>query len=253
MGVPLSFAITGPTAEAIGHDATLIWAGAIGGTITLAFMFVQGARGPERDGSLRSIGAFDHTGVNSARGVHARRSARAGGLSSLPRHDELRAPHAGGRVASHHGRGDRRGHQLLRHGQRVRAASRRGLDRADHRRLVREGRRPAGEGRAGHQGLRADGRLAERVTAVEARDPPGVRGLAAAPADRLHRHLSDAPHRPERVVERDLGGDGSAQERGQDPLRRVVELRRVAHRRGRTRSPASGTRSDSPPSSPSTT
>ena len=52
MGVPLSFAITGPTAEAIGHDATLIWAGAIGGTITLAFMFVRGARGPERDGSL---------------------------------------------------------------------------------------------------------------------------------------------------------------------------------------------------------
>ena len=52
MGVPLSFAITGPTAEAIGHDATLIWAGAIGGTITLVFMFVAGARDPERDGSL---------------------------------------------------------------------------------------------------------------------------------------------------------------------------------------------------------
>lgn len=52
MGVPLSFAITGPTAEAIGHDATLIWAGALGGAITLAFMFVQGARDPERDGSL---------------------------------------------------------------------------------------------------------------------------------------------------------------------------------------------------------
>jgi hypothetical protein len=52
MGVPLSFAITGPTAEAIGHDATLIWAGALGGTITLAFMFVRGARDPERDGSL---------------------------------------------------------------------------------------------------------------------------------------------------------------------------------------------------------
>jgi MFS family permease len=52
MGVPLSFAITGPTAEAIGHDATLIWAGAIGGSITLFFMFVRGARGPEQDGSL---------------------------------------------------------------------------------------------------------------------------------------------------------------------------------------------------------
>jgi DHA3 family tetracycline resistance protein-like MFS transporter len=52
LGVPLSFAITGPTAEAIGHDATLIWAGAIGGTITLVFMFARGARDPERDGSL---------------------------------------------------------------------------------------------------------------------------------------------------------------------------------------------------------
>jgi MFS family permease len=54
LGVPLSFAITGPTAEAIGHDATLIWAGVIGGGITLAFMLVPGARGPERDGSLEA-------------------------------------------------------------------------------------------------------------------------------------------------------------------------------------------------------
>ena len=52
MGVPLSFAITGPTAEAIGHDATLVLAGVIGGLATIAFMFVRGARDPERDGSL---------------------------------------------------------------------------------------------------------------------------------------------------------------------------------------------------------
>jgi transmembrane secretion effector len=52
MGVPLSFAITGPTAEAIGHDATLILAGVVGGSVTIAFMFVRGARDPERDGSL---------------------------------------------------------------------------------------------------------------------------------------------------------------------------------------------------------
>jgi predicted outer membrane lipoprotein len=51
-GIPLSFALTGPTAEAIGHDATLIAAGLIGGAVTLAFMFVQGARDPERDGRL---------------------------------------------------------------------------------------------------------------------------------------------------------------------------------------------------------
>ena len=52
MGVPLSFAITGPTAEAIGHDATLVLAGVVGGLATIAFMFVRGARDPERDGSL---------------------------------------------------------------------------------------------------------------------------------------------------------------------------------------------------------
>jgi hypothetical protein len=51
-GVPLSFAVTGPVADAIGHDATLIAAGLIGGAATLAFMFVKGARDPEFDGSL---------------------------------------------------------------------------------------------------------------------------------------------------------------------------------------------------------
>ena len=57
MGVPLSFAITGPTAEAIGWDATLILAGLLGGSVTIAFMFVRGARDPERDGSLASAEA----------------------------------------------------------------------------------------------------------------------------------------------------------------------------------------------------
>jgi hypothetical protein len=52
-GVPLSFAAVGPVAESIGADATLIAAGLVGGSVTLAFMFLPGARGPERDGSLR--------------------------------------------------------------------------------------------------------------------------------------------------------------------------------------------------------
>jgi MFS family permease len=51
-GVPLSFAVTGPVADRYGHDATLIAAGLIGGAVTIAFMFLQGARDPERDGSL---------------------------------------------------------------------------------------------------------------------------------------------------------------------------------------------------------
>jgi MFS family permease len=52
-GVPLSFAAVGPLADAIGADATLILAGLVGGGATLVFMFIPGARNPERDGSLR--------------------------------------------------------------------------------------------------------------------------------------------------------------------------------------------------------
>jgi hypothetical protein len=51
-GVPLSFAAVGPLADAIGADLTLILAGLLGGAVTLGFMFVPGARAPERDGSL---------------------------------------------------------------------------------------------------------------------------------------------------------------------------------------------------------
>jgi MFS family permease len=54
-GVPLSFAVVGPLADAIGADATLILAGLIGGAVTLVVMFLPGARGPERDGSLREV------------------------------------------------------------------------------------------------------------------------------------------------------------------------------------------------------
>jgi MFS family permease len=51
-GVPLSFAIVGPLAGAIGARATLVWAGLLGSVVTIAFLFVPGARDPERDGSL---------------------------------------------------------------------------------------------------------------------------------------------------------------------------------------------------------
>jgi hypothetical protein len=53
-GVPLSFAIVGPLAGWIGADATLIIAGLLGGTATLVFLFVPGARAPERDGRLEA-------------------------------------------------------------------------------------------------------------------------------------------------------------------------------------------------------
>jgi DHA3 family tetracycline resistance protein-like MFS transporter len=46
--VPVSFAVTGPLAETIGHDETLIWAGLVSGVATLAFLFLPGMRDPER-------------------------------------------------------------------------------------------------------------------------------------------------------------------------------------------------------------
>jgi Transmembrane secretion effector len=51
-GLPLSFAIVGPAAAAFGAQTVLVGAGIIGGLVTLAFMYVPGARDPERDGRL---------------------------------------------------------------------------------------------------------------------------------------------------------------------------------------------------------
>jgi DHA3 family tetracycline resistance protein-like MFS transporter len=56
-GVPLSFAVVGPAADAFGVDATLIAAGVLGAAVTIAFMFYPGARGPERDGSIDAVRA----------------------------------------------------------------------------------------------------------------------------------------------------------------------------------------------------
>ena len=105
-------------------------------------------------------------------------------------------------------------HQLLRHRQRLRAAARRGrpagegtgLDRADHRPLVRPGRRPPGADRAGHQGVRRHGRLAQRGQAVGAEHPPRARRQPEPAADRLHRPLPVPPRRPGHPVGRDLAG-----------------------------------------------
>jgi MFS family permease len=52
MGAPVSFLVVGPLAAAFGADAVLIVAGVLGAAATIVFMFLPGARGPERDGSL---------------------------------------------------------------------------------------------------------------------------------------------------------------------------------------------------------
>ena len=51
--------------------------------------------------------------------------------------------------------------------------------------------------------------VAERRQPLGAAHPPGVRGQPAAPADRPHRPLPDAPRRPRHAVGRDLAGDGA--------------------------------------------
>ena len=177
-------------------------------------------------------------------GIHPSRPFRPVREPPLPRDHELRAADLGRRVGSDHGSRARDRHQLLRHRQPLRRGAdsarpgrrpRRGalrLDRGDHRRLVLVRRRPPGAHRARHQAVRGDGRLAQRRQAVRAEHPAGLRRVAAPAAHRLHRPVPDAPRRPGHPVGRDLAGDGGARHPGQDPLCRLVQLRRLAHRAG---------------------
>jgi hypothetical protein len=50
--IPVSFALTGPIADTVGIDATLIGAGVLSAIFTIVFLFVPGVRNTERDGSL---------------------------------------------------------------------------------------------------------------------------------------------------------------------------------------------------------
>ena len=70
-GVPASFALVGPLAESIGTRATLILAGAVGGSVILLFLYaVPGARDPGATGRsrLRRAGhrSFIDPGVDSS-------------------------------------------------------------------------------------------------------------------------------------------------------------------------------------------
>lgn len=51
--LPVSFALTGPIAEAIGLETTFLWSGILGGLATLAFLLVPGIRDTEKNGALR--------------------------------------------------------------------------------------------------------------------------------------------------------------------------------------------------------
>jgi MFS family permease len=49
--VPVSFALTGPIAAAVGARNTLVWAGVLGGIVTIAGLFLPGMRRVEREGA----------------------------------------------------------------------------------------------------------------------------------------------------------------------------------------------------------
>jgi MFS family permease len=51
--LPVSYALTGPVAQAIGVRATLVWAGALGAAVTFAFLFLPGVRDVEGSPLLR--------------------------------------------------------------------------------------------------------------------------------------------------------------------------------------------------------
>ncbi len=74
-------------------------------------------------------------------------------------------------------------------------------------------------------------RLAQRPGTLRPPHHRGLRQLAPPPADRLDRPLPDAPRRPVDAVGGDLAGDGDPGRAGQGALRRIVQLRRLAHRR----------------------
>jgi DHA3 family tetracycline resistance protein-like MFS transporter len=52
--IPVSFALTGPIADALGPEATLLGAGILGAP-TILFLFLPGMRDSERDGSIHPL------------------------------------------------------------------------------------------------------------------------------------------------------------------------------------------------------
>ena len=160
----------------IGAARTLIAPGASGGAVVIAFLYRAGrSRHPSATGRHRGRETRSAERSRARRRLVVMEYTHVGRLGlvvspAVPRHDELRPARVRARLALDHGCRDRQRHQLLRHRERLRAPPRGRRDRGDHRPVDRQGRRPARQGRAGHEGLRHDGRLAQRVASVEARD-----------------------------------------------------------------------------------
>lgn len=75
--VPVSYALTGPVAEALGAKQTLMAAGLLGGALTLAFLFLPGMRDVERAGlaGVPLEASPAHTGPGALEGPMAPVSA----------------------------------------------------------------------------------------------------------------------------------------------------------------------------------
>ena len=183
------------------HDATLIWAGVLGGAVTIAFMFVRGRATPSgtarswtrkppsrlrrlgswstprrsaRSGRLRlCLGTMNfgpHTPEDESHRIMERRSPRASTSSTPPTSTDVTS--ASGRASGSSGTGSAR-------------------EAVDERRSSWPPRCTA----RWRSGPTSRGCPSSRSVA-RAR-------VAAASPDRLHRPVPDAPHRPGRVVERD--------------------------------------------------
>lgn len=53
--LPVSFAMTGPVASAIGLEATFLWSGILGALATFGFLLVPGIRDTEKNGALTDV------------------------------------------------------------------------------------------------------------------------------------------------------------------------------------------------------
>ena len=109
----------------------------------------------------------------------------------------------------------------------------RGRTETDHRQLVRPGRRPPGQDRPRHQDQRQHGRpVAQQRQAVGAEHPARLRRVA----DRACRPTTSTSTRCTTSTGTPRGTRSgrrwTSSSPGQDPLRRLVQLRRLEHRPG---------------------
>ena len=79
------------------------------------------------------------------------------------------------------------------------------------------------------KGLWSHGRLAQSIAALGVEHSPGCGRFAQTTADRSHRSVPDASHRPQYALGGDLAGDGNACPAGQDFVCGFIQLCGLAY------------------------